>query len=652
MNRNPYKYKGPLELAKDKLVLIPRTNELNKVIEGIKEGQYWAILGIRQIGKTTFLRQIENKFRNAYNVYINFQVSPKKEQNFYRWLMTQFMDQIPSEQEQVIKKEWKSYAPPFRFIQFLENFKPENSRRKVILLFDEIEGIPFLTNFLDVWRKIFQDRYHRKVLKRYSVIVAGAKNLVESTTEGSNAPFDIAETLYMKDFSVDESERLIDRPFQQLNIKIEKSAKKQLMAQISGHPQLLQYTCYNLVNTALSDRREIVEKDIGETINVLLKQNVTIDSLKEDLKGDKALENLIRDIFKGKKKKYHPYKEYSIKGAGCIVEDENSCCAFRNKVFERFLLDYLELPTKSESSTTHKKNNYIEKYLSERFNIIEEIGRGGMGIVYKATDVALDRTVAIKRISSNLTKDKKNIYPFSEEARANAKLSHQNIVRVYDVAQIKNDHLIVMEFIEGLNYKEIVTKHGPLGLSEIFFVAKHLFAALDFSHSKGIIHRDIKPQNIMKDRDSEIKVLDFGIAVIIGSGKNGKSGDIVGTPQYLSPEQIGKIKVDHRTDIYSAGATLFYVATGEVPFDGKNSTEILDKHLNERVPAIRDMRPEIPPELAEVIEKCLQKNRKDRYQSAKEALFEIEALEKKFDFSSSGVDDCTVEVGYETQRLS
>jgi hypothetical protein len=132
MLRNPYKYMGSLELEKDKLILIPRDKDLDRVVEGIKDGQYWVILGIRQTGKTTFLRQIENRFRNAYTLYINFQISPKKEQNFYQWLMTQFMEQIPSEQEQVIKKEWRGYAPPFRFIQFLENFKPKNSKRKNI----------------------------------------------------------------------------------------------------------------------------------------------------------------------------------------------------------------------------------------------------------------------------------------------------------------------------------------------------------------------------------------------------------------------------------------------------------------------------------------------------------------------------------------
>lgn len=624
MTRNPFKYTGPLDPVKNEIVLVPRNDDLNRVIEGIKEGEYWGIFGLRQIGKTTFLRQIKNTYKNAHHVYIDFEVSPKKEENFYHWLMEEFT-KFSSQPDLVqnINMKFKNYAPDFMFTKFLEEFKPQKYQ-KIILLFDEIEGIPFLEKFLRIWRKVYIDRDEQKQFNLYSVIITGSAELV-GLTKGKTSPFNIAKHLYLQDFSIDESQRLINESFTKSNIKIDPDAKYNLVNLISGHPQMLQHACSKLFKIAVQENRIILEKDIDNVINLLLNENLTIETLREDLRENRRLKRLIKDIFKGKKKKFIPYREFSIKGAGPIVEDEKHFCTLRNMVYKKFLIDYLDI---SSIPIEDEELAHIENDSSTRYDIIKKIGEGGMGIVYKAKDTVLDRTVAIKKLSGRITKNTDNVKKFYREASTTAKLRHQNIVRIYDIRQIKNDHFIIMEFIEGVNYEKIIRLEKKLKLQEIVMVAESLFAALAFFHSKGIIHRDLKPQNIMRDRENEIKILDFGIAALYmdESLKKEESDYIIASPFYMSPEQIKGEKMDHRSDIYSAGVTLFQLTTGQVPFEGKNQNETLWKHLKEPVPSIRALRPDVPFELAEIIEKCMQKEKKDRYQSAREVLEQFKAV--------------------------
>jgi hypothetical protein len=622
MLKNPYKYKGPLDPIKNKIVLVPRKDNLSRVIAGIKAGEYWGIFGLRQIGKTTFLRQIKNRFKNAHHIYIDFEVSPEKEENFYQWLMEEFT-KFSSQPDLVqnINMKFKNYSPDFKFTKFLEEFKPLKYP-KMVLLFDEIERIPFLEKFLLIWRKVYINRDEQKQFNLYSVVITGSAELV-GLTKGKTSPFNIAEHLYMKDFSTDESHRLIDEPFKKLGIEIEAVAKEKLVILISGHPQMLQHACSKLADIATKEKRIISENDVDDVINILMKENMTIDTLREDLKKSRKLEKLIKDIFKGKKKNYLAYREFSFKGAGPIVEDEKHFCTIRNKVYEKFLIDFLNISI----PILDKDLKYIDKDSSGRFQIIEQIGKGGMGIVYKAKDTVLERTVAIKKLSSISPRGKNNLGELMREARTSAKLDHRNIVRIYDIKQIQSDHYIVMEYIKGQDYKKILDKNRQLSLQEILHVGKSLFSALDFTHNKGIIHKDIKPQNIMRDTIGEIKILDFGIVSIMGQKKlEEKFGYIVGTPQYISPEQIMGEEIDQRSDIYSAGITLFQLATGKLPFESKDQNEVFRQHLCEPVPSIRALRPDVPFELAEIIEKCMQKEKKDRYQDARKVLEHLEAV--------------------------
>ncbi|MBY0400233.1 protein kinase, partial [Myxococcota bacterium] len=254
-----------------------------------------------------------------------------------------------------------------------------------------------------------------------------------------------------------------------------------------------------------------------------------------------------------------------------------------------------------------------------RYQIVGELGRGGMGIVYKVKDTALDRLVAFKVLPQALTENEQAVTNFIREAQAAAKLNHPNIVTVYDTGEQSGRYYIAMEYVEGTTIKEILKKRGPISPSGILHVLMQIAEALAYAHEKKVVHRDIKPANAMWTRDKKVKLMDFGLAKVVEEARN-HTTVVAGTPYYMSPEQTLGKNVDHRTDIYSLGVTLFEMATGTVPFKEGN---IPYHHVHTPPPRLRELRPDLPEVLSAIVERCLEKDPARRFQSAREILGEV-----------------------------
>jgi hypothetical protein len=332
LHKNPYKYIGPLDPVDDRVVCLPRAKDIKRLINGINRGDYWAILGPRQIGKTTLLHLLKQQFPNSHYLYFNFEVPPKNEENLYQLLIDRLMEEFPSVAVGNIRTNEK---PDFRFFEFLKKFNTKNNTQKIVFLFDKIDQLPALGYFLHVWRNLYHERYHQKNLRRYAVIITGSVDLIEKTG-GPNSPFNIAKIFEMKDLSDEESALLIESPMKQLNIKMETEAKVYLLHQVSGHPQLLQHLCHLLVEMAIKNHKNINVKEVDNAITGLFTTNTTLEILGRHLKQSKELARLVKKILKGENKVYYLYKEFSFSGVGAIV-DNQGFCSIRNNIFTRFL---------------------------------------------------------------------------------------------------------------------------------------------------------------------------------------------------------------------------------------------------------------------------------------------------------------------------
>jgi beta-lactam-binding protein with PASTA domain/tRNA A-37 threonylcarbamoyl transferase component Bud32 len=255
---------------------------------------------------------------------------------------------------------------------------------------------------------------------------------------------------------------------------------------------------------------------------------------------------------------------------------------------------------------------------SDRYEMVRHIARGGMAQVYLAQDLLLDRPVALKVLFPELSVDHSFVERFRREAKAAANLSHPNIVSVYDWGQGENTYFIVMEYVDGPTLSSML-RDGPLAPERAAVIAAAVAAALDFAHRRGVIHRDVKPGNVLIDQRNQVKVADFGIARAVGTSENlTQTGSVMGTATYFSPEQAQGYAVDPRSDVYSLGVVLYEMVTGQAPFSGDSPVAIAYKHVKEPVPLPRQINPAVPPALESVILKAMAKDPADRYQSAEE----------------------------------
>jgi serine/threonine-protein kinase len=275
-----------------------------------------------------------------------------------------------------------------------------------------------------------------------------------------------------------------------------------------------------------------------------------------------------------------------------------------------------------------------------RYEVIGEIGQGAMGIVYKAKDPLIDRVVAIKTINLGLALDEKEEYEgrFYQEAKAAGRLNHPNIVTIYDVGKSSDVAYIAMEFLEGRELRDIMNERGLLPVDQVLDVVAQVAQGLAYAHEHGIVHRDVKPSNIMLVRDGHAKITDFGIARMTFSAVRTQTGMVLGSPKYMSPEQVMGRDIDQRSDIFSLGVMLYEMLTGQAPFNGENVNAIMYQTLNAVPAPPNSLNPAVPEMANFIVAKALTKGLEDRYQNAKDFAVDLRACRDTLPRSGQQID--------------
>jgi serine/threonine protein kinase/Tfp pilus assembly protein PilF len=263
-----------------------------------------------------------------------------------------------------------------------------------------------------------------------------------------------------------------------------------------------------------------------------------------------------------------------------------------------------------------------------RYQVLEELGKGGMGKVYKVEDNEIKENVALKLLNPEVASDEKTIERFRNELKFARKITHKNVCRMYHLSKEEDSYYITMEFVSGEDLKSLIKRIGQFTPGKAVSIAKQVGEGLSEAHNLGVVHRDLKPQNIMIDKEGNVRIMDFGIARSVEAQGVTQAGTIVGTPDYMSPEQVEGKEADQRSDIYSIGVILYEMMTGKVPFEGDTALSVALKHKTEAPPDPRSINPQLASDLSGIILRCMEKDRERRYQTVDELLSDLSHVEK------------------------
>src|ERR1700732_962903 len=263
--------------------------------------------------------------------------------------------------------------------------------------------------------------------------------------------------------------------------------------------------------------------------------------------------------------------------------------------------------------------------LAERFEILQLLGQGGMGAVYKARDTELERLVDLKLIRPELASHPEILRRFKQELILAREVTHRNVIRIFDLGQAQGIKFITMEYVEGRDLKGQIHEKGKFTADEAVPIALQIAAALEAAHTAGVVHRDLKPQNVMSDKDGRVYVMDFGIARSLEHQGMTQTGALMGTPEYMSPEQAKGEKVDARSDLFALGIIFYEMLTGISPFKAETVMAMMFQRTQERAPRLSRLNLGVPPVISDIVSKCLETKAEERYQSAREVISDLEA---------------------------
>ncbi len=265
--------------------------------------------------------------------------------------------------------------------------------------------------------------------------------------------------------------------------------------------------------------------------------------------------------------------------------------------------------------------------IAGRYEVQSILGTGGMGVVLRAQDRQLDEVVALKLLKGEVfTQDPVALERFKQELKLARRITHRNVVRTYDYAELDNYYVISMEYVKGITLKQLIRQRGMLPVKIGLQIGKQICSALEAAHERGVVHRDMKPQNILLESTGDVKIMDFGIARVADMKGMTSTGTIMGTPDYMSPEQAQGLAIDHRTDVYSTGVVLFEVFTGKLPYVAESALAVLNKHIRDEVPKATGVNPNLPAELEQILSRALSKNPEHRYQKISQLYADLESV--------------------------